>query len=165
MDVDPLRPEDPSPGNYVAIAVSDNGMGIADDVLPHIFEPIFSTKESGKGSGLGLAQVFGIAKQSGGGVGVETRIGEGTTLTVFFPSAEMLPFVEKSDTLPAIAARSTSTAHILVVDDDKDVLIPCVIFNRSASACSVPKVEAKLFGSLLAIRRSICFSPISPCRK
>jgi hypothetical protein len=64
----------------------------------------------------------GIAKQSGGGVCVDTRVGEGTTLTVFFPSAEMLPFVEESDALPAIAGRPTSTAHILVVDDDKDVL-------------------------------------------
>ena len=58
----------------------------------------------------------GIAKQSGGGVCVDTRVGEGTTLTVFFPSAEMLPFVEESDALPAIAGRPTSTAHILVVD-------------------------------------------------
>ena len=64
----------------------------------------------------------GIAKQSGGGVCVDTRVGEGTTLTVFFPSAEMLPFVEESDALPAIAGRPTSTAHILVVDDDNDVL-------------------------------------------
>jgi PAS domain S-box-containing protein len=122
IDADPLRPEDPNPGNYVAIAVSDTGVGISDEVLPHIFEPFFSTKELGKGSGLGLAQVFGIAKQSGGGVCVDTRVGEGTTLTVLFPSAEMLPVVPENDALPAIGERPTPTAHILVVDDDSGLL-------------------------------------------
>lgn len=122
IDTDPLRPEDPNPGNYVAIAVSDTGMGIPDDVLPHVFEPFFSTKESGKGSGLGLAQVFGIAKQSGGGVCIDTCVGEGTKVSIFFPSAEMLPLAEDGDTLRATGGRPTPTAHILVVDDDKDVL-------------------------------------------
>jgi signal transduction histidine kinase len=122
IDAGPLRPEDPNPGNYVAIAVSDTGLGIPDDVLPHVFEPFFSTKELGKGSGLGLAQVFGIAKQSGGGVCIDTRVGEGTTVSVFFPSAETLPLVEESDALPGVVGRLTPTAHILVVDDDEDVL-------------------------------------------
>jgi PAS domain S-box-containing protein len=122
IDADPLRPEDPSPGNYVAIAVSDTGIGIPGDVLPHVFEPFFSTKEAGKGSGLGLAQVFGIAKQSGGGVCIDTRVGEGTTVSVFFPSGEMLPLGEESDAIPAIVEQLTTSAHILVVDDDKDVL-------------------------------------------
>jgi PAS domain S-box-containing protein len=122
IDADPLRPEDPSLGNYVAIAVSDTGAGIPDDVLPHVFEPFFSTKESGKGSGLGLAQVFGIAKQSGGGVCIDTRVGEGTTVSVFFPSAEMLPLDEDSDSIRGIVGELTPMAHVLVVDDDKDVL-------------------------------------------
>jgi signal transduction histidine kinase len=85
------------------IAVSDTGSGIPGDVLPHVFEPFFSTKEPGKSSGLGLAQVFGIAKQSGGGVCIDTRVGEGTTVSVFFPSAEMLPLVEDSEALPEAA--------------------------------------------------------------
>ncbi|HZC96817.1 MAG TPA: response regulator, partial [Bradyrhizobium sp.] len=122
IDADPLRPEDPGVGDYAAIAVSDTGAGIAGDVLPHVFEPFFSTKELGKGSGLGLAQVFGIAKQSGGGVRIDTRVGKGTTVSVFFPSAEMLPLAEESDAARGIVGRPTPTAHILVVDDDKDVL-------------------------------------------
>jgi PAS domain S-box-containing protein len=123
IEASPLRPGDPNPGNYVAIAVSDTGVGIPDNVLPHIFEPFFSTKEPGKGSGLGLAQVFGIAKQSGGGVRVDTRVGQGTRVSVFFPSAEMLALDQESDVPPGIEGRRlTSTAHILVVDDDKDVL-------------------------------------------
>jgi CheY-like chemotaxis protein len=123
IEASPLRPGDPNPGNYVAIAVSDTGVGIPDNVLPHIFEPFFSTKEPGKGSGLGLAQVFGIAKQSGGGVRVNTRVGQGTRVSVFFPSAEMLALDQESDVPPGIEGRRlTSTAHILIVDDDKDVL-------------------------------------------
>jgi signal transduction histidine kinase len=56
----PLRPEEPSPGDYVGLAVNDTGAGIPDDVFPRVFEPFFTTKDPAKGSGLGLAQVFGV---------------------------------------------------------------------------------------------------------
>jgi signal transduction histidine kinase len=69
----------------VGLVVSDTGGGIPHDVLPHVFEPFFTTKETGAHSGLGLAQVYGFAKQSGGGVGIETRVGEG--VRVFLPRA------------------------------------------------------------------------------
>ena len=72
----------------MGLAVNDTGTGIPDDVLPRVFEPFFTTKEPGKGSGLGLAQIFGFSKQSGGGVRLETRVGEGTSVKVFFPRAE-----------------------------------------------------------------------------
>ncbi|MET0337366.1 MAG: ATP-binding protein, partial [Caulobacter sp.] len=77
------RPEEPAPGEYVMISVSDTGTGMSDEVLARAFEPFFTTKEVGKGSGLGLAQVFGFAKQSGGGVRIETRVGEGTAVKVY----------------------------------------------------------------------------------
>ncbi|MGZ5875197.1 MAG: PAS domain S-box protein, partial [Bradyrhizobium sp.] len=80
IESEPFRPEEPSPGDYVGLAVKDTGSGIPNDVLPHVFEPFFTTKEPGKGSGLGLAQVFGFAKQSGGGVRLETRLGQGTAV-------------------------------------------------------------------------------------
>jgi signal transduction histidine kinase len=71
----------------VGLAVKDTGSGIPDDVLPRVFEPFFTTKEPGKGSGLGLAQVHAFVKQSGGGVRLETRVGEGTSVKVFLPRA------------------------------------------------------------------------------
>src|SRR4029079_19669237 len=82
-----FRPEEPLPGDYVVLAVKDTGTGIPDDVLLHVFEPFFTTTEPGKGSGLGLAQVVGFAKQSGGRVRIETRPGQGTAVKVFLPRA------------------------------------------------------------------------------
>jgi signal transduction histidine kinase len=87
IDSAPLQAGDPPAGDHVGLAVIDTGSGIADDVLPRVFEPFFTTKELGKGSGLGLAQVFGIAKQSGGGVNLKTRVGEGTSVSVYLPRA------------------------------------------------------------------------------
>lgn len=82
------QPEHPPAGEYAAILVEDTGSGIADDVLGHVFEPFFTTKTSGEGAGLGLAQVLGVLKQSGGGIGIETRVGVGTSVTVYLPVAK-----------------------------------------------------------------------------
>lgn len=75
-------------GKWVRIEVTDSGTGIPPDVLPHIFEPFFTTKEAGTGTGLGLAQVDGIMEQLGGTVGVDSRVGEGTTFTLYFRLVE-----------------------------------------------------------------------------
>ena len=84
----PARQEDPPAGEYAAILVEDTGGGISDDVLPHVFEPFFTTKTVGEGSGLGLAQVLGVLKQSGGGVSIVTRVGVGTSVSVYLPVAQ-----------------------------------------------------------------------------
>ena len=83
----PERPEEPDAGDYVTVAVSDTGTGIAPDVVTRVFEPFFTTKPMGKGSGLGLPQVYGFAKQSGGGVSIRTELGTGTTVRIFLPRA------------------------------------------------------------------------------
>ena len=84
VETEPSCKEEPSPGSYVGLSVDDTGVGIPQEALPRIFEPFFTTKAPGKGSGLGLAQVFSVAKRSGG-VRVETRVGEGTRVTVYLP--------------------------------------------------------------------------------
>jgi CheY-like chemotaxis protein len=118
------QPEEPCPGDYVMVAVTDHGSGMAPEVLARAFEPFFTTKEVGKGSGLGLAQVYGFAKQSGGGVQIRTRLGEGTSVRVFLPRAagaaagiEDMPHAQAQAQAQADATRK----RILLVDDDTDV--------------------------------------------
>jgi PAS domain S-box-containing protein len=123
VESEPLRPEEPSPGDYVGLAVKDTGTGIPDHVLPLVFEPFFTTKEPGKGSGLGLAQVFGFAKQSGGGVRLETRLGQGTAVTIFLPRAWVDVSDDQADFVDASNRPQTMRGlRVLVVDDDKAVL-------------------------------------------
>jgi PAS domain S-box-containing protein len=124
IDSEPSRPEEPSPGDYVGLAVNDTGVGIPSHVLPRVFEPFFSTKEPGKGSGLGLAQVFGFAKQSGGGVRIETRVGEGTSVKVLLPRAE--PADDEGETGLGNGEqghRMPGTSRVLTVEEDKRVLV------------------------------------------
>ncbi|KQU54529.1 hypothetical protein ASG72_02515 [Bosea sp. Leaf344] len=116
----PQRPGEPAAGDYVMVAVSDTGTGMTPEVLAKAFEPFFTTKEAGKGSGLGLAQVYGFAKQSGGGVVIETKLGEGTTIRVFLPKAAQ----RAGDATAAIAAPQAQlgrVARVLLVDDDSRV--------------------------------------------
>ena len=116
----PDRPEAPPAGEYVMVSVADTGSGMPDEVLAKAFEPFFTTKEVGKGSGLGLSQVFGLAKQSGGGVSIDTRIGEGTVVKVYLPRSRAM--LESDDEVAAsVPPRSRGDAVVLVVDDDGGV--------------------------------------------
>lgn len=83
-----IRGHGPGMGAFVAVSLSDTGIGIAADDIERIFEPFFTTKDVGKGTGLGLSQVFGFAKQSGGDVDVESVVGKGSTFTIYLPQAE-----------------------------------------------------------------------------
>jgi PAS domain S-box-containing protein len=117
----PSRPEEPQPGDYVMLTVSDTGPGMTDEVLAKAFEPFFTTKAVGKGSGLGLAQVYGFAKQSGGGVRIDTRLGEGTTVKVYLPRAASAATRERERTAKAVAPINAATHTVLVMDDDSAV--------------------------------------------
>jgi signal transduction histidine kinase len=73
-------------GDYVSISVADQGAGISPDHLAKVFEPLFTTKPTSQGTGLGLSMVYGFVKQSGGHIDIESELGRGTTIRLFFPS-------------------------------------------------------------------------------
>ena len=107
-----------SAGDYALLSVADTGTGIAPEVRDRLFEPFFTTKERGQGTGLGLATVYGIVQQSGGGIDVATVPGQGSTFTVYFPIAA----AEPERVLPAarvheVSARGAGTV-LLAEDDD-----------------------------------------------
>jgi signal transduction histidine kinase/ActR/RegA family two-component response regulator len=105
-------------GPLVAISVSDTGSGIAPDVLKRVFEPLFTTKDIGKGSGLGLTQVQGFATQSGGLATIESEIGRGTTVTIYLPQARA---AARGEEPPRMAAMPRGTGEVLLVEDDEGV--------------------------------------------
>ncbi|WP_456432707.1 ATP-binding protein, partial [Thermosulfuriphilus sp.] len=105
-----------APGLYVMLSVSDTGCGIPEDILPRIFDPFFTTKGLGKGTGLGLAMVYGIVRGAGGYIHVESIVGRGTTFYLFFPAAE----VEQRAAEPNFVRGNLSGQEgILVVDDEE----------------------------------------------
>jgi PAS domain S-box-containing protein len=112
------NPEAP-PGRYVVIAMKDTGEGMKPGVMARAFEPFFTTKEIGRGTGLGLSQVYGFVKQSGGHVKIDSAVGRGTTIKMYFPhsTAETATADEKSAAPEAIDASET----VLVVEDDPDL--------------------------------------------
>jgi nitrogen-specific signal transduction histidine kinase/ActR/RegA family two-component response regulator len=110
-------PDDLRPGDYVALSVSDTGTGIARDVLPRIFEPFFTTKGVAGGTGLGLATVDGIVRQSGGAVAVATEVGRGSVFTVYLPAASP-GTATHHEKVVASPVRLGQAETVLLCDDD-----------------------------------------------
>jgi two-component system, cell cycle sensor histidine kinase and response regulator CckA len=108
------------PGAWLVLHVEDTGTGIPPDVLARIWEPFFTTKEAGKGTGLGLPTVRGIVEHHGGFISMKTQLGKGTTFRVYLPAAELPAKSGKLDPAPPSAARGAGEL-ILVVDDEPQI--------------------------------------------
>jgi len=106
--------QDMTPGDYVKIQVSDTGNGMSPEIIDRVFEPFFTTKDIGQGSGLGLSMVYGFVKQSKGHITVESTEGEGTTISLYFPSVNQQPERKKPPKKDAVIENIT----ILLVEDD-----------------------------------------------
>ena len=127
-------------GNYVLLEVSDNGLGIPKEHLPHIFEPFFSTKESGKGTGLGLATVYGIVKQSGGFIWVYSEPGMGTTFKIYFPRiAAAGATIARTEQTVSDAMIHGSETLLVVEDEDAVRHSACEFLKR----CGYLVIEAR----------------------
>jgi CheY-like chemotaxis protein len=119
----PGHPTEPPAGEYAMVAVADTGSGIDPAIIDHVFDPFFTTKEVGRGSGLGLSQVLGVAQQLGGGVGIASSPGGGTTVNVYIPRLRAAAAAGGGPSprrQPEIAVSGRS-GTILLVDDDADV--------------------------------------------
>jgi len=106
------------PGTYVMLAVTDSGTGMDEATRLRIFEPFFTTKEAGKGTGLGLSTVWGIVHQSGGAIQVRSRVGEGTTFSVYLPCVDEEVRPEDTPTPAALPERGET---ILLIEDDSEL--------------------------------------------
>jgi len=108
-----------SPGPHVLLTVSDTGTGMEAATLSRIFEPFFTTKEPGQGTGLGLAMVYGVVKQSGGSIWVQSKVGEGTIFEIYLPEAKAV--AEPSSVKKPQISLKPGSETILLVEDDPGV--------------------------------------------
>jgi CheY-like chemotaxis protein len=108
------------PGQYVMLAVTDNGTGMSPETLARAFEPFFTTKDVGHGTGLGLSQVYGFVKQSGGHVKIYSEVGEGTTVKIYLPRLYS-DEATMADEPIAKVPKGQDNETILVTEDDEDV--------------------------------------------
>ncbi len=108
-------------GRYVLLKIVDNGIGMTEDIIEKIFEPFYTTKETGKGTGLGLATVYGIVKQSGGWIDVTSLLGVGTTFEVYWPITEKTGDIFEEDKEQKDDYLTGGNETILLVEDDADV--------------------------------------------
>ena len=125
-----LRNERNNPGNngtthFVAISIADSGTGMPDDVKERAFEPFFTTKEAGRGTGLGLSTVYGFVTQSRGAVSIDSKVGQGTTITLYLPQ-QLEEMEEESDAPAAMEELPGSEAlpsglRVMLVEDDSEV--------------------------------------------
>jgi GAF domain-containing protein/CheY-like chemotaxis protein len=122
---------DLTPGDWIRIQISDTGIGIPPEIVPRIFDPFFTTKPVGQGTGLGLAQVYGIIKQHGGSIDVHSKVGEGTTFIIYLPALEVPQ--EKIPESLTLAGPAGAGETVLIVEDDQAAreALQALLENRS----------------------------------
>jgi len=160
LDEDPAAEDDEAlAGDFVAVAVSDTGTGMSAEIMEHVFEPFYTTKPVGEGSGLGLSMVYGFAKQSSGRAEIESQEGRGTTVTLYLPCAGHAARSVRET--PARETPSGGGETILLIEDEDKVRAVAVLMQEGLGyrAIAVPDaVEA--YQALAAERIDLVLSDV-----
>jgi PAS domain S-box-containing protein len=146
------REGDMLPGQYVALSVSDTGLGMTSDVKARAFDPFFTTKPLGAGTGLGLSMIYGFAKQSGGHVRIYSEVGRGTTVCLYFPRLVGIAESVVSTAAPESALQAAPGESVMVVDDEDLVRMIIVDVLEDLGYLSLEAVDAK--SSLIILKSS-----------
>ncbi len=109
------------PGQYLCLSVSDTGQGMSPEIMAHVFEPFFTTKPIGQGTGLGLSMIYGFAQQSGGQVRIRSKVGEGTSVTIYLPRHHGRVLLEEPTLEKPESAATRHNETVLLVDDEPTV--------------------------------------------
>jgi PAS domain S-box-containing protein len=146
LDGNKARAHDMEPGDYVAVEVTDTGAGMPQDVLERAFDPFFTTKPTGQGTGLGLSMVYGFARQSGGQVRIESKVGVGTTVRIYLPRDEGGTAAEEPVVVAAAMPRAEAGQTVLIADDEASVrmLVTEVLNELGYTAIEAPDGVAGL---------------------
>jgi PAS domain S-box-containing protein len=152
-------------GQYVMIAVTDNGIGMSTKVRDRAFEPFYTTKVAGQGTGLGLSQVYGFIKQSEGHVKIYSEPGEGTTVKIYLPRLLGETIADGEDHRSGDVIEGLAGETILVVEDDEDVRAYLVETLRRLNYQVLRAADAAAAACSNAISASTCCSPTSSCRE
>ena len=136
--VEKTHPEGLEPGEYAVVAVSDTGLGMDRDTQERIFEPFFTTKGENQGTGLGLATVFGIVRQSGGGIWVYSEPGHGTTFKIYLPATGAPPWQERPKRTSVPTPKMSGTVLIAEDDDQLRTLVGKVLLRAGFQVLAAP---------------------------
>jgi PAS domain S-box-containing protein len=148
-----MHSSDIKEGRFACIRITDTGQGMSKETLEHAFEPFFTTKPRNKGTGLGLAMVYGFVKQSGGTVHVYSELGQGTTVSLYLPVAEDDPHPIPAETATLLSAKMGGT--VLVVDDEVDLLEVAVAYLADMGFTALKAIDGASALETLAERSEI----------
>jgi len=149
----PVAQPDFAAGDYILLSVADTGAGMSPEIISRAFEPFYTTKPSGAGTGLGLSMVYGFVKQTGGHAGIDSRLGEGATINLFLPvSAEQ---AEQDEALSAVDESLGHGETVLVVEDDALVRTLVMDVLRDLGYAGIQAADAKEAIPYLESRRRI----------
>lgn len=131
LDAAMAAQRDIKPGRYISLSVTDTGMGMPEDVVGRVFEPFYTTKPLGQGTGLGLSMVYGFIRQSGGQIRIHSQVGHGTTVTLYLPRAEAKATASEPDVSRAISEDGAGEVILLVEDEEPIRNMVCDVLEEA----------------------------------